>query len=245
LANNKVYINSYGNVGIGTSTPTSNIQVVGNTIISNVITTANIYSSSGIYQGGSLLLPSGVVMIWGSSTTPSGWLNCDGNLYSISDSKYTSLFSVIGYRYGGVVSSTFSVPNITANFVSGASTINNLGTTGGSTSCTLATSTMPSHTHTISLTDPSHSHTTTDPGHTHSYTVPDNDTYSGNYLAASGNYLWNDGSPNNSYSTGSSSASVSANVEVTGISMTSYNNGSGTQFSILNNCIGLFYVIKL
>jgi hypothetical protein len=48
--------------------------------------------------------PPGIVMMYGFTDSPNpiapaGWLFCSGNVYLISD--YSSLFSIIGYTYGG------------------------------------------------------------------------------------------------------------------------------------------------
>jgi microcystin-dependent protein len=61
---------------------------------------------------------SGMVAYFAMQTPPSGWLVCDGAVYS-SD-IYPDLFAAIGTTYGGVFSSkTFKVPNLQGYFIRG------------------------------------------------------------------------------------------------------------------------------
>lgn len=65
--------------------------------------------------------PAGVIQAFAGSTTPDGWLLCDGSAVSRTD--YADLFSVIGTTYGdGDGSTTFNVPNLTDKFIEGSST---------------------------------------------------------------------------------------------------------------------------
>jgi microcystin-dependent protein len=92
----------------------------------------------------------------------SGWLQCDGTPYNITD--FFDLYNAIGttYNTGGEPTGTFRVPNLlgrvraTINSGSGIlpSWANSPGGTGGESEHTLITSEMPSHSH-------------TDVGHTH------------------------------------------------------------------------------
>lgn len=51
----------------------------------------------------------GMITMYGSSTTPSNWLLCDGSSYSVN--AYPKLFEIIGYTYGNA-SGNFKVPNL-------------------------------------------------------------------------------------------------------------------------------------
>ena len=63
----------------------------------------------------------GAVMAFAGSTTPAGWLLCDGS--AVSRTTYANLFAVIGTTYGtGNGSTTFNVPNLTNKFIQGNST---------------------------------------------------------------------------------------------------------------------------
>jgi len=97
--------------------------------------------------------PVGTVMMWGATTVPIGWLNCDGQ--AVNRITYSDLFSVIGTTWGvGDGSTTFNVPNLSQRFPLGATTP---GASGGAWD---HTHTQPTHTH----TGPSHTHTTSAAG---------------------------------------------------------------------------------
>ncbi|AXF42100.1 hypothetical protein STIP37_40 [Synechococcus T7-like phage S-TIP37] len=83
------------------------------------------------------VVPAGAIILWSgaSNAIPSGYVLCDG---------------------------TNSTPDLRNRFVVGAGNSYSVGDTGGSTSTTLGTSNLPSHSHST----PNHSHTIS--GHTHS-----------------------------------------------------------------------------
>ena len=59
---------------------------------------------------------SGMVAAFATSSTPTGWLTCDGA--AVSRTTYATLFSVIGTTWGtGDGSSTFNVPNLKGVFL--------------------------------------------------------------------------------------------------------------------------------
>lgn len=63
----------------------------------------------------------GMVIAYAGSTSPSGWLLCDGS--AVSRETYAALFAVIGTTYGtGDGSTTFNVPNLVDKFVEGSAT---------------------------------------------------------------------------------------------------------------------------
>ena len=73
--------------------------------------------------------PTGVVQAFAGSTTPQGWLLCDGS--AVSRTTYASLYACIGTTYGaGDGSSTFNLPNLVDKFVEGSSTAGTVKSAG-------------------------------------------------------------------------------------------------------------------
>lgn len=105
----------------------------------------------------SQVLQPGLIMMWPTSTPPSGWLVCDGS--AVSRSMYPALFSVVGTSFGnGDGSTTFNLPNMKGRqpvgYDAGDASFNSMGKTGGEKSHTLSVREMPSHNH----TQTAHSH---------------------------------------------------------------------------------------
>lgn len=63
------------------------------------------------------MVKSGFMMIWTTPVCPSGFLECNGDIYQISE--YPTLFAIIGNTFGGDGITTFAVPNMTNNFPRG------------------------------------------------------------------------------------------------------------------------------
>ena len=75
------------------------------------------------------LAPTGVVQAFAGSTTPQGWLLCDGSAVSRTD--YAALYAVIGTTYGaGDGSTTFNLPNLVDKFVEGSATAGTVKSAG-------------------------------------------------------------------------------------------------------------------
>lgn len=75
------------------------------------VTSAKIVSGFG-------LVASGIIMPFGGTSAPTGYLSCDGS--AVSRSTYSDLFSAIGTTWGtGNGSSTFNVPDLRAAFLRG------------------------------------------------------------------------------------------------------------------------------
>lgn len=65
------------------------------------------------------LIPPGAMLMWGTSTAPTGWVLCDGT--ALSRALYPDLFNAIGTTFGtGDGSTTFNVPNFVSRFPLGA-----------------------------------------------------------------------------------------------------------------------------
>lgn len=108
-----------------------------------------------------LNVPIGVILPFGDTSAPSGYLFCDGS--EISRETYSGLFSVIGIAYGvGNGSTTYDIPNFASKFPRE----NTPGATGGSD-----TAIVVSHNHTFSGNAlGTHRHSTVMGSHYHSYT---------------------------------------------------------------------------
>ena len=77
----------------------------------------------------SILVPVGCVQAFAGSSTPSGWLFCDGS--AVSRITYAELYSVIGDTYGaGDGSTTFNLPDLVDKFVQGNATAGTVKTAG-------------------------------------------------------------------------------------------------------------------
>jgi len=173
----------------------------------------NIYGIVGVQTAVGTTIPTGMISLWYGSigSVPSGWYLCDGSN---------------------------GTPDLRDRFIIGAGTSYAVGATGGTSSVTLSTSNMPSHTHTATVTDPGHQHFV-------SSTASLNNTAlsTSNYLAQSGNQgggvygyiLTGDGTV----------ASVGlTSSKTTGVSVANSTNGSGTSFNVLNPYYALAYVMK-
>lgn len=150
LSEDDMYNSNSGNVGIGTNTPATTLDVSGTINTSTQFTINHIPIAS----------PIGSITAYTLAISPPGWLICDGS--EISRVTYASLFAVIGTSFGtGNNSTTFNLPNYQGAFLRGTGTNGIYSGPALNTSQSHATQT---HTHTASsvVTDPGHSHNFTD-----------------------------------------------------------------------------------
>lgn len=97
----------------------------------------------------------GYVTLFAGNFAPRNWALCQGQLLSIQANS--SLFAVIGIRYGGNGSSLFALPDLRGRTAVGAGQgagLSNyeLGETKGVESATLTINQMPPHSHPIQVT---------------------------------------------------------------------------------------------
>jgi microcystin-dependent protein len=214
-----------------------------------------------------LINPCGMMVNFSGDNAPNGWLICDGS--EISKTTYSSLFSIIGTKYGSASNiNNFKLPDLRDRIPVGKTGSSNLGNTGGNSSITLTTGQMPSHNHTgtsdsngahnhtgTTESNGAHAHTITDPGHSHSQTTVNDDfnNSGGNTPSfsadSSGSRTW--------YNISSATTGISVNSNgshnhtfTTGSNgdhthtFTTGSNGNGESIDIRNKYIVLNYIIK-
>lgn len=72
--------------------------------------------------------PSGSLQAFAGAAAPTGWLLCDGSLYTVD--LYPTLYAVLGVTYGGTLGVSFNVPNMAGRILVGAGTGGKQGATG-------------------------------------------------------------------------------------------------------------------
>lgn len=160
--------------GKGDQIPTAGIEDLAITtgkIDSLAVTTAKIAANAvTLAKLASDVLPPGVMMQYGGSSAPTGWLFCDGS--AVSTTTYAALFAVLGttFNTGGEAGGTFRLPDMRGRAPIGVGTGSGLtaralGASGGNETHTLSTAETPSHTHSFSATSSGQSQS-----HTHDMT---------------------------------------------------------------------------
>ena len=76
----------------------------------------------------------GIIIPWGNTTPPSGFLECNGA--AVSQATYATLFAVIGYTYGNPGGGNFNLPDLTDRVAVSKSPTKSLATTSGSNTVT-------------------------------------------------------------------------------------------------------------
>jgi microcystin-dependent protein len=191
-------------------------------------------STDGATMGNlAIYMPPGVIVPYGGTTEPTGWLFCYGQ--AISRTTYADLFTAISTTYGaGDGSTTFNLPDLRGRVVAGqddmgGSSANRLTNTSGGLNGDTLGATGGAETHTLITAELAvHNHGITDPGHVHSYTRY-NTTETRQAGGASGE-LWRD------------TTAVNTGSATTGVTVD--NAGSGSAHNNVQPTIILNYIIR-
>ena len=96
--------------------------------------------------------PVGDIMLWSTTTAPTGWILCDGASLARAGT-YSALFAIIGTTYGSADGDHFNVPSVkgkvAVGYKSDDTDFDAMGHTGGAKTHTVALTELPSHTHTF------------------------------------------------------------------------------------------------
>ena len=187
--------------------------------------------------------PVGVIHMFAGSTSPVGWLICDGS--TVSRSTYSALFAVIGTTYGsGDGNTTFTLPDLRGRVPIGAGTgagLTNrvLGTQYGAETVTLDSTSLPTHSHANTVSGGSTGAMSANASHSHSATK---------------SYWHNSGSAAYTFTGGSSAIGLdtpttdSKNLDHTHTftpSISNANAGSGGSHANIPPVLTLNYIIKV
>lgn len=120
-----------------------------------------------------IIIPPGMVRMFGGPTIPTGWLACDGS--PVSRTTYAALYAAIGTYWGvGDNISTFNLPDFRGrsplgyvNTALSGITSRAFASNGGEENHLLNSNEMPNHNHTLHETP--HSHSYQDNGHSHTF----------------------------------------------------------------------------
>jgi microcystin-dependent protein len=216
----RMRITPEGRMGIGTSSPTTALEVTG-----------RIKDKTGF------LSPAGAIVMYGGPSAPEGWLLCDGSTKSAI--AYPELFAAIGYAFGGS-GDDFNLPDMRQRFPLGSST-GATGETGGTNSFTLALGNLPAHSHLIDLWSGSSGHNHGFQGYTSQQgSHPGHMTGAGGGLASgSGSYSQWDGLHSHYFS-----GSTDLNTHAHQIYGNTTETGSGNPVNYTPPYLVMNYIIK-
>lgn len=128
--------------------------------------------------------PTGEISMFGGSSVPTGFLECDGS--AVSRTTYATLFAKIGVLFGvGDGSLTFNVPDlkgrVAVGYKSSDTDFDTVGEAGGANTKDLSHTHTYNHTHTVSGTTPAggtgtnldlgSTYTVTSSSHTHTFSA--------------------------------------------------------------------------
>jgi len=158
----KIFNTSISNQFIASKDLTSTTQVDDEILINRTTGSTGIFriSRRNLLQAVPVN-PPGVILPFGGTTAPLGWLICDGTEYRISE--YTELFDAIGYNFGArttVTSGFFKVPDLRGRVPLGADNMggvsantvtadyaDGVGQIGGAENRNIEVENLPEHKH--------------------------------------------------------------------------------------------------
>lgn len=160
---------------------TKTVWVNGTTAIEHALLTNIENGIVAVHADLSKLFQTGTIVAFGGSTTPTGWLLCDGSL--VSTTTFAALFAVTGHAYNGGADpggGNFKLPDFRDRQIIGVSATKVRGSTGGTRPHAHSISSDGAHTHSgtsgaASASSNIQSFPNTDFSsgtHTHSITVP-------------------------------------------------------------------------
>lgn len=193
------------------------------------------------------LIPAGTMILFGGTSTPSGWFWCDGSAYSRT--TYAALFAAIGTTWGvGDGSTTFNVPDLRGRAPIGVGqgsglTNRTLGSKIGEESHALTLAENGPHTHTGGLhahTGGLHTHT----GGAHQHSLPSR-IYDTGYTATYGGTGKLASTTGSTGSGGNVATSSDGNVATSSDgAVATTSSGSGTAHNTMQPSLVVNYLIK-
>lgn len=125
--NDALHISKDGNVGIGTTKPTKQLEIVGD-INATETCTAKTFKATETCTAktfkGYGTIPIGGIIMWSGTDIPDGWALCNGKSYD-----------------------NLKTPNLTDKFIVGAGSSYKINDTGGEKKVKLTLAEMPEHSH--------------------------------------------------------------------------------------------------
>jgi len=91
----------------------------------------------------------GEIRMFAGGFAPQNWMQCNGQILSIS--QYQALYSILGIAYGGDGTTTFALPNFNGrtpmHFGQGPGQYHRIGESAGSSGVALTVDQIPAHSH--------------------------------------------------------------------------------------------------
>lgn len=186
--------------------------------------TTTLQAATKGYVDGLTGAPAGIIMAFGGTSAPTGFLACDGS--AVSQTTYAALYAAIGatWNTGGEGAGNFRLPNLRGAFLRGSGT-SSLDPSSPRSVGTFQAEAYLNHNHTASSS-------VSDPGHAHSYTTP-----TGGAVAVSAGGL----PINNTGTAGSTTGGSGTGISVSTSVATSTTGGTETR----PDNYAVLYIIKI